>query len=319
MLHFLKDIKEQNTEVIFKGDEFGLLNEHRTYIPSFGEGSIYVTSYDSWSIHHVQLKNCRQKSEVLEITTQSKCIIFNLDPTHTLEWVFSSNQRHKIQPQTGTFFNSINKKFTLDLSNTINILIIELKKNYFEQGLFNPSLKELIQSIFKQNDRLAFLLSKQLSNYIKEIQQSEKRGLCQLMFLNAKIFEVLSELTDDLEAVPTIDNILPHQEQLAQVKELIDSNLHKQYSITDLAKIVGINTSYLKRYFKEYYNETIFEYSTQKRIDRAKYLLENTDFPISTVAEQIGYQQGAHFSYAFKKNTGITPNQYRKEKLRILQ
>ncbi|WP_052444403.1 AraC family transcriptional regulator [Flammeovirga sp. OC4] len=312
MLHFFNKINKQNTVIISSKEEFGLLNEHRQYLPHFGTGDVKAISYESWAIYLIQLEKCLFKHEALHVATKSKCIVFNLDQKNEVEWSTYQEKAHKIKPQTATFFNTIDKSFELNLTKPINILIIELRENYFEQGLFHPSLKQLILAVFNDNDRLSFSISKQLSVYIEEINQSTKRGVCQLMFLNAKIFEVLSEITDDLETLPDIDSIHPYQEQLDQIKRLIDSKLHIQFSITELAKNVGLNTSYLKKYFKEAFNETIFEYATRKRIEYAKELLETTDLPISSISEKIGYQQGAHFSYAFKKNTGQTPNQYRK-------
>nr|WP_062615637.1 AraC family transcriptional regulator [Flammeovirga sp. SJP92] len=312
MLHFFNKINKQNTVVISSKEEFGLLNEHRQYLPHFGTGDVKAISYESWAIYLIQLEKCLFKQEVFHLATKSKCIVFNIDQKHNIEWFAGDENTFKIKPQTGTFFNTIEKEFQLNLSKPIHMLIIELRENYFEQGLFHPSLKQLIHSVFDENDRLSFSISKRLSTYLEEINQSTKRGVCQLMFLNAKIFEVLSEITDDLETLSDVDVIHPYQEQLDQITNLIDTQLHIQFSINELAKSVGLNTSYLKKYFKEVFNETVFEYATRKRIDYAKELLETTDLPISSIAEKIGYQQGAHFSYAFKKNTGQTPNQYRK-------
>ncbi|NME66542.1 helix-turn-helix domain-containing protein [Flammeovirga aprica] len=312
MLHFFNKINKQKTAVLSSKEEFGLLNEHRQCLPHFGKGDVKIISYDSWAIFSIQLQKCLYKQEAFNITTNSKCIVFNLDQKHEMEWSTSKNHTYKIKPQTGTFFNTIEKHFELNLTKPLNILIIELRDNYFDQGLFHPSLKQLIHAVFDEKDRLSFAISKRLSSFLEEINQSSKRGVCQLMFLNAKVFEVLSEITDDLETLTEGDALHPYQDQLDQIKELIDTKIHIQFSINELAKTVGLNTSYLKKYFKEAFNETIFEYATRKRIDYAKELLETSDLPISTISEKIGYQQSAHFSYAFKKNTGLTPNQYRK-------
>jgi len=54
------------------------------------------------------------------------------------------------------------------------------------------------------------------------------------------------------------------------------------------------------------------EYLTGVRIKNARYMLENTDKPISCIAESCGFNDSNYFSVAFKNIMGISPKQYRK-------
>lgn len=314
MLHFFNQINELNTKILYQKEEFGLLNESREYLPHFAEGTMQTIAYTSWAIYLLKINFQTCRNENFTISTSSKCLIFNIDDNNIVQWHSDLGITSQISPNTGVFLNTIEKSIQLDFSSSLNLIIIELKDNYFQQGLFHPSLQQIINTIFDKNDRLPFSISSQLIDYIDDIKQSSKRGVCQLMFLNAKIFEILSDLIDNLEYASIQKNAHPYQVQLDQVKKIINEKLHIQFSINDLAKSVGLNTSYLKKYFKEAYQETIFEYATKTRINYAKELLITTDLPISSIAEKIGYQQGAHFSYAFKKNTHLTPNQFRSKK-----
>jgi YesN/AraC family two-component response regulator len=52
------------------------------------------------------------------------------------------------------------------------------------------------------------------------------------------------------------------------------------------------------------------------RISKAKELLKNTDKSVVEIAELIGYNDSNYFFRVFKKNTGVTPQQYRVIKAR---
>jgi AraC-like DNA-binding protein len=54
------------------------------------------------------------------------------------------------------------------------------------------------------------------------------------------------------------------------------------------------------------------EYLLYYRVERAKLLLLKTEWPVSAVAEQVGFSQTPYFSVCFKKQTGLSPLQFRK-------
>ena len=63
--------------------------------------------------------------------------------------------------------------------------------------------------------------------------------------------------------------------------------------------------------FKQYTQMTIFEYLVEKRMSEAKRMLRGTDKKIYEIAKDVGYSSNTYFSTAFKKNIGVTPQQYR--------
>ena len=58
---------------------------------------------------------------------------------------------------------------------------------------------------------------------------------------------------------------------------------------------------------------TFTEYLTATRIARARELLTTTSMRTSDVAYAVGYNDPHYFSYLFKKNTGMSPRDYRKD------
>ncbi len=82
-------------------------------------------------------------------------------------------------------------------------------------------------------------------------------------------------------------------------------------SLIDLAHQVGTNDAYLKKHFKEVFGTTVFGYLHDAKMREArKMLLE--DKTVTEVAYHTGYRYVAHFTRAFKKYFGVTPNQVRK-------
>lgn len=97
--------------------------------------------------------------------------------------------------------------------------------------------------------------------------------------------------------------------ELAQLaKQLIDEDLSKNHTISDLAKAVGTNTQYLKKYFKQQYGKTVMNYMMEVKMEHAKMLILQNKYRITDVARMSGYKHPTHFSTAFKKYFGIVPN-----------
>jgi len=91
------------------------------------------------------------------------------------------------------------------------------------------------------------------------------------------------------------------------VKEMIEANLQKPLSHSQIARKVSINEFKLKSGFKEMFGTTIYNYLLEKRMSKAKIMLESGDFTVSEAAWDIGYTNVSHFIATFKKYYGTTP------------
>lgn len=80
-----------------------------------------------------------------------------------------------------------------------------------------------------------------------------------------------------------------------------------------LAEIECYNVKYYNDWFKQKTGVSPGYYLRRLRIDRAKDLLEHTDFRMNEIAVMIGYSSNAAFTRAFRSLTGIAPENYRKE------
>ncbi len=81
--------------------------------------------------------------------------------------------------------------------------------------------------------------------------------------------------------------------------------------LQDVAKAVGMSNSRFSTVFSQQTGQTFTEYLISLRLNKAKELLRTTGMKNAIVAQEAGYNDSHYFSYIFKKNTGITPSEYR--------
>lgn len=97
-----------------------------------------------------------------------------------------------------------------------------------------------------------------------------------------------------------------------EVKQYVKNHLADDLNVTRIAEIMHFNPQYLTRTFKAETGQGILEYITTQRIESAKKLLLETNIPIKEISSLVGYQDYAYFTRVFKKETGVSPKQYRK-------
>ena len=95
--------------------------------------------------------------------------------------------------------------------------------------------------------------------------------------------------------------------------EFIEKNMNKPISITDLCEYSNISKSVLYKSFQKHLNTSPNQYINEKKIAKAKDLINNTEMPIKEIADNLGFTNTTYFYKLFKKVTGITPIQYKKQ------
>ena len=104
-----------------------------------------------------------------------------------------------------------------------------------------------------------------------------------------------------------------HLEQIASAKAKIDDNPLEQYSISELAEFCEISPTYFKKIFRECFGLQPHQYMIQRRVEKAKEMLEHTDMSILHISEELGFASSSRFSNTFKKEYGYLPSAYRRE------
>ncbi|MNJ43541.1 HTH-type transcriptional regulator YesS [compost metagenome] len=95
--------------------------------------------------------------------------------------------------------------------------------------------------------------------------------------------------------------------------DYIDEHYAEPISLTEMARHFHFNPSYLSSFFASHHHEGFKEHLNRVRIDKAADLLRNGDIPISEISSRVGYGDHSYFCKVFKKSTGLSPTQYRRQ------
>lgn len=95
--------------------------------------------------------------------------------------------------------------------------------------------------------------------------------------------------------------------------QYIDRHLSEDISLEAISEVVNTNPSYLSRVFKKECGETLTEYTSRRRIEKAKELLLQPDQLVYQVSKLVGFNDPAYFSTIFKKYTGVSPKEYKNQ------
>jgi AraC-like DNA-binding protein len=100
-------------------------------------------------------------------------------------------------------------------------------------------------------------------------------------------------------------------QKMTQVLKYIETHLHENVTVHQLAELVHYHPNYLIRQFRELVGMSPIQYAQRLRMETAISLLAATDEPISAIAEKVGMEL-YYFSRTFKKHTGLSPTDYRR-------
>lgn len=109
-----------------------------------------------------------------------------------------------------------------------------------------------------------------------------------------------------------IDSFCNIKARLDAVIVYIRQNYHRKITVDRLVEVSHISKFYLIRLFKELTGTTPYRYIMLIRVDEAKKLLRHTRLSVKEVGEQTGFCDTKNFITNFKKFTGLTPLQFRK-------
>lgn len=94
-------------------------------------------------------------------------------------------------------------------------------------------------------------------------------------------------------------------------KQFIYNNYEFEISIEDTASNVGVSPNYLSSIFQSIIGLSTKQFLISVRMERAKQLLLMSEVPIKEVGQKVGIKNALYFSSAFKKYSGLSPEQYR--------
>jgi AraC family transcriptional regulator len=110
---------------------------------------------------------------------------------------------------------------------------------------------------------------------------------------------------------------IPHRGGLAPrqfrcVLEYIEAHLAEELGLVELAAIVGLSPHYFGEAFRISSGRSPHRYVMERRVERARDLLQGEDRPIGDIAYAAGFSSQSHFTANFRRITGVTPGRFRR-------
>jgi AraC family transcriptional regulator len=96
---------------------------------------------------------------------------------------------------------------------------------------------------------------------------------------------------------------------LKRAIEYVEDNLAGELTLEVLARAAGMSPSRFSRAFKRATGRTPHRYVVERRVERARLLLERGGLPIAEVAREVGFYDQSHLNRHFKRVLGLTPTQ----------
>ncbi len=125
-----------------------------------------------------------------------------------------------------------------------------------------------------------------------------------LLFLDAA---ELSELRENRAYITRIQT-----DTIRAIRAYLVEHLDRHITLLELSKRFDIPLTTMKQTFKTVYGDTIGTYIQSYRMQKAMWLIQETDQSITAIAGQVGYQNASKFAEAFRQFVGVSPTEYRK-------
>jgi AraC-like DNA-binding protein len=96
-----------------------------------------------------------------------------------------------------------------------------------------------------------------------------------------------------------------------RVREFVEAHLSENINLASLATVAGLSVHHFAREFKHSVGITPHQYLIQRRLERAKQMLAQTNLSLSEIAYAAGFSDQSHFCHRFRRMVGTTPREFR--------
>ncbi|TCN25402.1 response regulator [Mesobacillus foraminis] len=159
---------------------------------------------------------------------------------------------------------------------------------------------QIINYMIKNNQgRAEFPLMKEVFGLTKK--------MVNLIELRNEVYEWVKKVLAIMEQKSETQSADPIEVAKRWIRDHLDQNI----TIQKIASEVYLNPTYFCEYFKSQTGETVLDYVTRIRMEKARMLLVSSNFKIYAISEMVGYTDTKYFTKLFKKQYGETPSKYK--------
>jgi len=202
----------------------------------------------------------------------------------------------------------------------IQLFSLEVSRNKFSKLLhceMNTFDNDLVRVFKDLNPQKVFyhqgFYSLKLADLFTEVLNFPENKLFTKIFLEGQLYKILSQQILEYEREISFDfhtNVLQKKEVslIRKAATIIEEQLSDSLTVNYLVGCTGLNANKIQLGFRVLYGQTVNRFIRKKRLEKAKNLLQNTDYNVTEIAEKIGISSISYFSKIFKEEYQIKPS-----------
>ncbi len=202
------------------------------------------------------------------------------------------------------------------------------KLKYAAKGDIQRIIEESMELIKKNPDQFSVFASYLLVDLIFAVSKLVEKLGGNIKELNPEILQrkfIDEAVSDEKRFIKTLEQVLSfaldyrdskvtgkYADVILKAKKFIEENYADQNTtLTSVAEEVALSPNHFSTIFSQECKTTFIEYLTNVRLENAKRLMRETDMKGYDIAYECGFSDPHYFSYIFKKNTGLSPREYK--------
>ena len=175
----------------------------------------------------------------------------------------------------------------------------------FQECIRNPYL-DCIPSFIKVRNESHYIDCFSTINILAHSKTDQDR-----LALRIKLLELIYMLCEDARNLTVKHSIKDSTSIIFSILQYINMHYADKITLEDLSRHANLSPIYFHRLFLKTTQVTPAMYIQQVRLDRARYMLLHTCMTCSEIANTCGFNSPSYFSYVFKKQFLLTPNEYK--------
>ena len=201
--------------------------------------------------------------------------------------LFAPGQRHRQYADEHVSVCYMTVTFDMQLGETELLSDTVFQSDY--------EIKNLLEKIMQEKEAQRIYSYDLILCYLKEIL---------IRLLRAQRLEHIIHKTDT-EIKHTIESDI-----IVDVMQYVRNHLDKKLTVSEIAKMIPVSSSYLSTLFRKNTGKHLVEYISAEKMKRAKEYIREGKYTFTQISEMLGFNSIHYFSKLFKKQFGITPSEY---------
>jgi AraC-like DNA-binding protein len=217
------------------------------------------------------------------------------------------------------YMRSAEKYYAGDASLRVKGVVIQFAHNYMSYAISNYTEMKPIRILletagrgihFPYPDNAALIESVRTLPGFKGVERMARLLLLLDQMAHFRSKRILGTSHFSQNIPPFTDN------RMEKILAYINKNYTKNLKLDSIAEMIPMNASAFCRYFKEKSGKLLVDHIQELRVGYACKLLTGSRLDVLQISIECGFNTSSHFNKVFKRKTGLTPTEYRKQFLK---